>query len=253
MTHLGYVVSAYLAGAIVILGMVAFVVTDLGAQKRKLDRLEEAGHRRRAGDLAVSETAHEGAAASPRAPRPVRPQLWLFIPLFIFLALAVLFLVRLGAGDPSRVPSALLNKPVPSFSLPPIEDSAGGGLADADLQKGVHLVNVWASWCGPCRLEHPILMQLAEDHRFTLVGINYKDVPENAARFLGTFGDPFAKVGTDRDGKTGIDWGVYGVPETFVVKDGIIVYKFVGPLEERSLASDLMPAIEKALRPTDGQ
>jgi cytochrome c biogenesis protein CcmG/thiol:disulfide interchange protein DsbE len=96
-------------------------------------------------------------------------------------------------------------------------------------------------------------MQLSTDKRFTLVGINYKDVPENALRFLGTLGNPFAKNGADRDGKTGIDWGVYGVPETFVVKDGVIVHKFIGPLSEKGLANDLMPAIEKALGRGVGQ
>ncbi len=108
-------------------------------------------------------------------------------------------------------------------------------------------MNVWASWCAPCRLEHPILLELSEDKRFDLVGINYKDVPENAQRFLGALGNPFAKVGADREGKAGIDWGVYGVPETFVVKDGIILHKFIGPLTDDGLKDDLMPAVEKAL------
>jgi cytochrome c biogenesis protein CcmG/thiol:disulfide interchange protein DsbE len=180
-------------------------------------------------------------------------RLWVLLPLAGFLALAILFMFRLNAGDPSRVPSALLNKPVPDFSLPPIEEGADAGLSSADLSQGVHLVNVWASWCGPCRLEHPILMQLSTDKRFTLVGINYKDVPENALRFLGTLGNPFAKNGADRDGKTGIDWGVYGVPETFVVKDGIILHKFIGPLSAEGLANDLMPAVEKALGRGVGQ
>jgi cytochrome c biogenesis protein CcmG, thiol:disulfide interchange protein DsbE len=174
-------------------------------------------------------------------------RLWLLLPLVGFVALAILFTVRLNAGDPSRVPSALLNKPVPEFSLPPIEEGAEAGLSSADLSKGVHLVNVWASWCVPCRLEHPILIELSADKRFDLVGINYKDVPENAQRFLGALGNPFAKVGADREGKTGIDWGVYGVPETFVVKDGIILHKFIGPLSEEGLKTDLMPALKKAL------
>jgi cytochrome c biogenesis protein CcmG/thiol:disulfide interchange protein DsbE len=174
-------------------------------------------------------------------------RIWLFLPLVLFALLVALFYFRLGVGDPSRIPSALLNKPVPDFSLPAIEGGSGSGLAKADLSRGIHLVNVWASWCGPCRVEHPILMSLAGDQRFDVVGINYKDVPENAARFLGALGNPFAKIGADRDGKVGIDWGVYGVPETFVVKDGIIVHKFIGPLSEDGLASDLMPAIEKAI------
>jgi len=187
-----------------------------------------------------------GESVSDAAPSR-RRRAWLLAPLLAFLALVALFYFQLGAGDPSRIPSALLNKPVPDFALPPIEEGQGAGLAAADLAKGVHVVNVWASWCGPCRLEHPILMQLSADKRFTLVGINYKDVPENAQRFLGALGNPFATTGADREGKTGIDWGVYGVPETFIVKDGIIVHKFIGPLSEEGLAADFMPAIEKAL------
>ena len=176
-----------------------------------------------------------------------KKRVWLLIPLALFLALVALFYFRLGAGDPSRVPSALVNKPVPEFALPPIGPGPGEGLTNADLSSGIHLVNVWASWCGPCRLEHPILMKLSGDRRFTVVGLNYKDVPENAARFLGALGNPFARIGADRNGKVGIDWGVYGVPETFVVRDGVIVHKFIGPLGEESLARDLMPAIEKAI------
>jgi len=180
------------------------------------------------------------------APAP-RRRLWLLLPLVAFLALAALFYVRLGAGDPSRVPSALLDKPVPDFSLPPISDGQAAGLTDEDLAAGVSVVNVWASWCGPCRLEHPILTRLAADPRFQVVGINYKDVPENAERFLGALGNPFARAGADRQGRTAIDWGVYGVPETFVVRDGVIVHKFIGPLSEAALAADLMPALERAL------
>ena len=134
-------------------------------------------------------------------------RIWLLLPLVAFLALVGLFYFRLGAGDPSRVPSALLNKPVPDFSLPALEEGQGSGLSAEDLATGVHVVNIWASWCGPCRLEHPILMRLAEDKRFQLVGINYKDVPENAARFMGALGNPFEKIGADRGGKIGIDWG----------------------------------------------
>ena len=179
--------------------------------------------------------------------RSLASRLWLFLPLLGFLALATLFFFRLGAGDPSRIPSALLNKPVPDFSLPPIMEGKGEGLSDEALAEGVHVVNIWASWCGPCRLEHPILMRLAGNERFQVVGVNYKDVPENAARFLGALGDPFDRIGADRQGATAIDWGVYGVPETFIVKDGIIVHKFIGPLSEETLAADFLPALEKAL------
>ena len=119
----------------------------------------------------------------------------------------------------------------------------------SDLIAGkVALVNVWASWCVPCRQEHPILMELAKDDRFTLVGINYKDKPTNALRFLGELGNPFAAVGIDPKGKAAIDWGVYGVPETFLVgPDGTIVYKQVGPFTEEAVREDLMPPIEKLL------
>ena len=176
-----------------------------------------------------------------------RRRLTLLTPLAVFLALAALFYFRLGAGDPSTIPSALLDKPVPDFSLPPIMEGQGEGLSDEALAEGVHIVNVWASWCGPCRLEHPILMRLAGDRRYELVGINQKDVPENAVRFLGALGNPFAAIGADRHGATSIDWGVYGVPETFIVKDGVIVHKFIGPLSEEALAADFLPALERAL------
>lgn len=187
----------------------------------------------------------EAADAAPEAARPAR-RLWLFLPLLVFLALAALFFLRLGAGDPSRLPSALINKPVPDFDLAALAPG-GEGLTDEALASGVHVVNIWASWCGPCRLEHPILMQLAADSRFTMVGINQKDVPENARRFLGALGDPFDRIGADRTGSVSIDWGVYGVPESFIVKDGIIVHKHVGPLSEETLARDFMPALERAL------
>lgn len=198
----------------------------------------------------MTEAASGGApdgSREPEAPSGRRARLWLLLPLAGFLALAALFFFRLGAGDTSRIPSALINKPVPDFSLPPIEGTAGEGLSDEMLASGVFVVNVWASWCAPCRIEHPLFMELTRDERFKLVGVNYKDVAENARRFLGTLGDPYDAIGADAEGRAAIDWGVYGVPETFIVKDGVIVHKFIGPLSPEALEADFKPALEKAL------
>jgi cytochrome c biogenesis protein CcmG/thiol:disulfide interchange protein DsbE len=189
-------------------------------------------------------------AAPPRS----RLRLPLLIPLALFLALAAIFLLRLyGSGDISEVPSALVGKPAPEFILPPLADvTANGapvpGLARADLDGRVTLVNVFASWCGPCRAEHPLLMELASDERIRVVAINYKDQPENARRFLGRLGNPFAAIGVDTAGRAAIDWGVYGVPETFLVgKDGVIRLKHIGPLTRQAIRDRLTPAIEAAL------
>ncbi|HEX8165452.1 MAG TPA: DsbE family thiol:disulfide interchange protein [Beijerinckiaceae bacterium] len=158
------------------------------------------------------------------------------VPTLVFGALVLLFLLRLFSGDPSRVPSALIGRPAPSFSLEPLpglvrDGQPLPGLADADLKGAVTVVNVWASWCAPCRQEHPLLMELAKDPSIRVVGIDYKDTTETARRFLGTFGNPFAAVGVDPNGRAAIDWGVYGVPETFVVgPDGTIRHKQIGPL-----------------------
>ncbi len=172
----------------------------------------------------------EGNEGSPRL------RFLYLLPVVVFAALALLFLIRLYAGDPSRVPSALIGRPVPAFALEPLPGltQAGQpvpGLSQTDLQGGVTVVNVWASWCGPCRQEHPTLVELAKNPAIRVVGINYKDNPENARRFLGALGNPFAAVGVDSTGRAAIDWGVYGVPETFVVgPDGTIRYKHIGPL-----------------------
>jgi cytochrome c biogenesis protein CcmG/thiol:disulfide interchange protein DsbE len=171
------------------------------------------------------------------------------LPALIFAGLALLFVARLYSGDPSRIPSALIGRPVPAFTLAPLEGlTAGGqsvpGLAQADLMGRTTIVNIWASWCAPCRQEHPALMDLAREGGARVVGINYKDNPENARRFLGALGNPFAAVGVDPNGRTAIDWGVYGVPETFIVgPDGTIRYKHVGPLTPETL-----PAFREALR-----
>ena len=193
----------------------------------------------------MSADAHEAG--------PTRRRLLVLLPLLIFLALAALFFFRLGSGDPSRIPSALIGRPVPQTDLPPIPSLARDGqpvpgMAAAEFQGPVTLLNVWASWCVPCHDEAPLLMQLAEDKRIRVVGINYKDRPADARRFLGRYGNPFAAVGADENGRASIDWGVYGVPETFLVgRDGRIAYKLVGPITPQNLDSVLKPQIEKAL------
>ena len=190
--------------------------------------------------------------AKAPAAKSFRPS-GLAIPLLIFAALTGLFLVALFAGDPSRLPSALIGKPVPQFTLPPVEGLRDGaepvpGFSDKDLARGrVSLVNVWASWCAPCHVEHPFLVELVERGGFDLYGLNYKDKAVGARRFLGRYGNPFKAVGQDSSGRTAIDWGVYGVPETFVVDgSGKIVYKHVGPIDAQIIEERLLPAIAAA-------
>ena len=184
--------------------------------------------------------------------RKKKRNLFVTLPLVAFLALAALFLVRLYAGDPGRLPSALIGHPAPKTDLPPLagltrDGKAVPGLSNASFPGEVTLVNVWASWCIPCAEEVPYLEQLARDKRIKLVGINYKDPTENARRFLNRYGNPFAAVGTDASGRTSIDWGVYGVPETYVIgRDGTIAYKLVGPVTAENLATALNPEIAKA-------
>ena len=183
----------------------------------------------------------------------MRRKILVGLPLVLFLALAALFLYRLGAGDPSRVPSALIGREAPQTNLPPVaglvqDGKPIPGIDPAEFKGNVTLVNVWASWCVPCHDEVPQLEQLSKDKRIRLVGINYKDQPDNARRFIGRYGNPFVAVGSDPNGRAAIEWGVYGVPETFVVgRDGRIAYKLVGPITDQNLKAVLMPAIEKAL------
>jgi cytochrome c biogenesis protein CcmG, thiol:disulfide interchange protein DsbE len=175
------------------------------------------------------------------------------LPLAVFLALAVLFLVGLYSGDPSILPSALIGHQAPQTNLPPIagldrDGTPVPGLDPADFKGAVTLVNVWASWCVPCHEEAPLLMQLSKDPQVRLVGINYKDEPDNARRFLGRYGNPFAAAGADVNGTAGIEWGVYGVPETFLVgRDGRIAFKLVGPITAENYFALLKPQIDKAL------
>jgi cytochrome c biogenesis protein CcmG, thiol:disulfide interchange protein DsbE len=195
----------------------------------------------------MATASHEDATKKSR-------NVLVLLPLVVFLALAGLFLYRLSTGDPSRIPSALIGRPAPSTDLPPLpglerEGKAVPGLNSATFQGAVTLVNVWASWCVPCHDEVPFLEKLSKDKRIQLVGINYKDGADNARRFLNRYGNPFIANGRDEGGRTSIDWGVYGVPETFLVgRDGRVAYKLVGPITADNLAQVLEPEIEKALR-----
>jgi cytochrome c biogenesis protein CcmG/thiol:disulfide interchange protein DsbE len=200
----------------------------------------------------VSETANRGTAEGGQA-KPRTRRLIALVPLIAFLALAALFYFQLGSGDPSKIPSALIGRPAPQTDLPPLpgltrDDKPVSGLISAEFKGVVSVVNVFASWCVPCRDEAPLLVQLAADKRFRIVGINYKDQADNARRFLGRYGNPYAAVGFDLSGRAGIEWGVYGVPETFIVgRDGRIVYKLIGPITAENIEKALKPEIEKAL------
>jgi cytochrome c biogenesis protein CcmG/thiol:disulfide interchange protein DsbE len=195
------------------------------------------------------------SANSGDNPRSKQRNILVLLPLVAFLALAALFFVRLGSGDPSQLPSALIGHPAPKTDLPSLaglerDGKAVPGLSNATFGGAVTLVNVWASWCVPCADEVPFLEQLSKDKRIQLVGINYKDSADNARRFLNRYGNPFAATGADANGRNSIDWGVYGVPENFLVgRDGRIAYKLVGPITADNFKRALLPAIEKALRP----
>jgi len=189
---------------------------------------------------------------SEAAPR--RRSLLMVLPLVAFMALAAIFWFRLGDGDPSRIPSALIGRPAPQTVLPALGGLTNNGaqvpgLDPAAFKGKVSIVNVWASWCVPCHDEAPLLTELAKDTRIQIVGINYKDTSDNARRFLGRYGNPFASVGVDGNGRAAIDWGVYGVPETFIVgRDGKIAYKLVGPISPDNIDTVLKAEIDKAVK-----
>jgi cytochrome c biogenesis protein CcmG/thiol:disulfide interchange protein DsbE len=185
---------------------------------------------------------------------PPRRGFLMALPLILFAGLAALFWFRLGAGDPSKIPSALIGHAAPQTALPPLtglvsEGAQVPGLDPAMFKGKVSIVNVWASWCVPCHDEAPLFVELGKDKRLQLVGINYKDAPDNARRFLGRYGNPFGVVGVDGNGRAAIEWGVYGVPETFIVgREGTIVYKLVGPVTPDNIETVLKAEIDKALK-----
>ena len=170
------------------------------------------------------------------------------LPLTVFAVLAIYFAIGLRL-DPSVIPSVLIDKPVPTFTLPPIEGGPGNGFSSADLSGKVSALNVFASWCLPCRAEHPLVTRLGEIKGVTLYGINYKDKPADALAWLDEMGNPFWEIGADAKGRVAIDWGVYGLPETFIIdKKGHIRYKHVGPMTPRSFEDHILPVIEELLR-----
>ncbi len=245
--HADFIIAAYAVAALVIVGLIVWVELDNRAQRRQLEGARRAGVTRRSGarphERRVGQPRAGEAAPADRAAAADR----------CFSRSPALFLFRLGAGDPSQLPSALIGRPVPDTPLPPVaglvrDGAPVPGIATADFKGAVSLVNVWASWCVPCHDEAPLLMKLAEDKRIRIIGINYKDQPDNARRFIGRYGNPFAAVGADANGRASIDWGVYGVPETFVIdRDGRIAYKLVGPISADNLETVLKPQLEKAL------
>ena len=188
--------------------------------------------------------------ANPSGKSP-RIGLWL-LPIAIFGMLAVFFGYALVSGDPGRLPSVLIGKAPPAFKLPGIEGLVRegrpvAGLSNEDLKaSGVSMVNVWASWCGPCHQEHPHLVDLAARSGVPLFGLNYKDKPGDARRFLGRYGNPYVSVGADLSGRTAIDFGVYGVPETYLIDaKGNIAYRHVGPITPKASQQILLPLIEQ--------
>ena len=194
----------------------------------------------------------ERPATRQASPGGTRLLIW---PLAIFAILAVLFFLALQSGDPSRLPSALIGRPVPATTLPPLEGLVDKGqpvpgFTSADLAAGqVSVVNFWASWCAPCVQEHPLLVTLKERTGVNLYGINYKDQAATARRFLGRYGNPFTAVGVDDNGRAAIDWGVTGMPETFILNGkGEIVYKHIGPISPESLDAKIIPMVQAAAR-----
>jgi cytochrome c biogenesis protein CcmG/thiol:disulfide interchange protein DsbE len=172
---------------------------------------------------------------------------WIFVlPAAVFALLAGGFYVGLGI-DSNVLPSALIDQPAPDFTLPPLHGEERG-FASADLEGHVSLVNVFASWCTPCRAEHAVLNALAQSKRVPIYGIDYKDKRDVALAWIGELGNPYTRIGAD-DGRVGIDWGVYGVPETFIVdRTGRIRYKHVGPLTEADVARTILPLVARLER-----
>ncbi len=201
--------------------------------------------------MSETDTNETGTKAAGR--RGIGRYMLAIIPLAVFAIFAgvagkMLYDQDVNGLDISAIPSALIGTKAPTLTLPALDGSNTVALTSEAIAGKLTLVNIFASWCVPCRQEHPILKELAKDPRLNVVGINYKDKNENALRFLGELGNPYKAIGVDPNGKAAIDWGVYGIPESYLVSaDGTILYKKVGPFDAQSLETGLYPAIEKAL------
>lgn len=197
------------------------------------------------------------AAKEPSSPARKRSFGWLIVPIIVFAALVIVFAFALQSGDPSRLPSTLIGRPAPATTFPPLEglhatdDKPVPGFSNAELATGRPvIVNFWASWCAQCADEQPLLVELQKRTGISVYGVAYKDDPIAARRFLGRYGNPFAAVGTDGNGRAAIEWGVYGMPETFVLNGkGDIVFKHVGAISPESIETKLIPAIARAQTP----
>lgn len=199
--------------------------------------------------MTVRQALDRETRASIGSPEPIirRRRPAFLAPIAIFVALAVALAYGL-TRDPREIPSALIGEPVPEFSLPPVP-RYGPGLSSADLKGEVSLVNVFASWCTACRYEHPLFMRLKEEGVVPIHGLNYKDAPEDAAAWLDELGAPYTRTGADRDGRVPIEWGVYGVPETFVIdQEGRIAFKQVGPVTAEVLETEILPLVRELRR-----
>jgi cytochrome c biogenesis protein CcmG, thiol:disulfide interchange protein DsbE len=188
-------------------------------------------------------------SAPTNPPTSRRFSLLALAPLVVFAGLGGVFGYQLLYGDPANeVPSALIGQEVPAVAMEPLEASGVPGFGPDHFIGQVSLVNVFASWCAPCRQEHPMLMELARDDRFQIFGINQKDQSADALRFLASLGNPYDRIGVDPNGRASIEWGVYGVPETFIIgRDGRILYKHIGVFDEGDVSERFMPIIEEAL------
>lgn len=198
-------------------------------------------------------TSHSQAPSSQQPSTKSKRRLWVFIPLFAFSVVTVMFAVALRNPDPSKLPSALIGRPVPKVDFVELKGLQGPsgivpGFTSEDLAKGhVTILNFWSSWCAPCLEEHPLLVDLATTSGAKVYGVNYKDKPEQALRFLSLNGNPFHAVGVDPKGRGAIEWGVYGMPETFIVNGrGEIAYKHVGPLTQENVQKQFLPALKMA-------